>query len=523
MRRVSVGTAPGDVRRPGSVTAAAGVRGVLADPAVAAVVALTVLGAVLRLYRLGHQGFWFDEGNTALLVHFSPGKMLGLIPQTESTPPLYYCVAWVWARVFGYGEVGLRSLSAVSGVLLVPVVYGAGARLISRRAGLVACALAACSPLLIWYSQEARSYELLALLTSLSLLAFAFVRSAPTPRALAAWVIASAAALATHYYAALVVVPEALWLLWLHRRLRRVQIAFSVVALCGLGLIPLAVGQQSSGRADWIARAPFGRRLGQVVPQFAAGFDGPAHGVLSVVAIAIVVFALALLGARSEPGPRRGALLAGGIALAGLLISLALVVVGFDDFLTRNLLAIWSPAALLVAGGLAVPRPRFVGPVLTVVLCAIGVITAAAVAFDRDFERPDWRVAAHALGAHAPAGGRAILVQHYRDLLPLSLYEPGLRFWPGRGAVAVREFDVVSFSAPASSGFCWWGSACNLWPSRAQPSYPLAGFRAVSERRVRQFTVLRMVSSRPVRLTPADVSKVLTATNFRNDELLWQR
>ena len=100
-----------------------------------AVGAITLLAALLRFYRIGHQGFWFDEGNTALLVHFSPGKMLGLIPQTESTPPLYYCVAWVWARLFGYGETGLRSLSAVCGVLVVPVAYGAGSKLISRRAG----------------------------------------------------------------------------------------------------------------------------------------------------------------------------------------------------------------------------------------------------------------------------------------------------------------------------------------------------------------------------------------------------
>ncbi len=526
MRRVSVGTAPGDLRRPGSVTAPAGARSVLADPAVAAVAALTVLGAVLRLYRLGHQGFWFDEGNTALLVHFAPGKMLGLIPQTESTPPLYYSVAWVWARVFGYGEVGLRSLSAVCGVLLVPVVYGAGARLVSRRAGVIAAALAACSPLLVWYSQEARSYELLALLTAVSLFGFAYARLAPTPRVLGAWVITSAAALATHYYAALVVVPEAVWLLWVHRRSRRVQIAFGVVAACGLGLIPLAISQHATGRANWIAHAPFGRRLGQVVPQFAAGFAGPAHGVLEPVAIGIVVLALVLLVTRSETSPRRGALLAGGIALAGLLISLALVVVGFDDFLARNLLAIWAPAAVLVAGGLAVPRPRFVGPVLTVVLCAIGVITAGAVAFDRSLQRPDWRVVAGALGPHPPAGGRAILVQHYRDLLPLSLYEPGLRFWPGRrsgSAIRVRELDVVSFSSPVSAGFCWWGSACNLWGSEVQASYPVPGFHAVSSRHAQQFTVVRMVSSHPVRLTPTAVSTVLTTTNFRNDELLIQR
>jgi 4-amino-4-deoxy-L-arabinose transferase-like glycosyltransferase len=522
MPRVSVSTAPADLGRPGAPASADRVRA-LADPALLALAALTVLGALLRFYRLGHQGFWFDEGNTALLVHFSPGKMLGLIPQTESTPPLYYCVAWVWARIFGYGEVGLRSLSALAGVALIPVVYAAGAKLVSRRAGLIVAALAACSPLLIWYSQEARSYELLALLTGVSLLAFAHARAAPTPRALSAWVIACALALATHYYAALAVVPEAVWLLYVHRHSRPVQIAFGVVALCGLGLIPLAVGQQSTGRANWIAHAPFARRLGQVIPQFAAGFAGPAHAVLEPVAIAIVVLAIVLLLTRSDPEPRRGALLAGAIALAGLVISLALVVVGFDDLLTRNLLAIWAPAAIVVAGGLAVPRPRRVGLVAAAVLCLIGLITAAGVAFDRNLERPDWRVVAGALGSRAPAGGRAILVQHYRDLLPLSLYEPGLKFWRGRHAIRVRELDVVSFTSPASAGFCWWGSACNLWPSRMQPSYPVPGFRAASERHVLQFTVLRLRAPRPVRLTPGAVAKALTTTNFQNDELLIQR
>jgi mannosyltransferase len=495
----------------------------MADPAVLTVGALTVLAAVLRFYRLGHQGFWFDEANTALLVHLSPGKMLGLIPQTESTPPLYYCVAWVWARVFGYGETGLRSLSAVGGVLLVPVVYGVGAKLSSRRAGVIAAALATCSPLLIWYSQEARSYQMLALLSSVSLLAFAYARADPTPRALTGWVISCALALATHYYAVLAVVPEACWLLWIHRRRRPVQAAFAAVGACGLALIPLAISQHGTGRGNWISHAPFGRRLGQIVPQFAAGLDGPAHAVFEPVALAIVVLALVLLGTRCSGAERRGALVAGGLALAGFVLSLALVAVGFDDLLTRNMLAIWAACAVLVAGGLAVRRPAGVGVVAAVVLCVMGVVSAMGVAFDRNYERPDWRVVASALGTHAPAGGRAILVQHYRDLLPLSLYVPGLRFWRGGGPVRVREFDVVSFTSPPSAGFCWWGSACNLWPSRAQSSYPVAGFRSVSERHVLQFTVIRMLAPRPVSVTPGEVSRALTTTHLGNDELLTQR
>jgi len=495
------------------------VRDLLADRTVLAVGAITLLAAILRFYRIGHQGFWFDEGNTALLVHLAPGKMLGLIPQSESTPPLYYCLAWVWARLFGYGETGLRSLSALCGVLVVPVAYGAGSKLISRRAGLIGAALTACSPLLIWYSQEARSYEMLVLLSSVSLLAFAYALAAPTPRSVAGWVIASALALATHYYAILAVVPEAAWLLWVHRSRRPVQIGVGVVGLCGLALIPLAIGQSGAGNASWIATAPLGRRLGQVVPQFAIGFDGPARSVLEPVAIALIVLAAVLVFVRSDRRARRGALIAGGIALAGLLLNLGLIAGGVDDLITRNVLAIWMPAALFVAGGLAAAR---VGLVAAVVLCAIGVVTALGVAFDRNLQRPDWRVVATALDRPAPAGSRAILIQHYRDLLPLSLYVPGMHVM-GRAGATVSELDVVSFTAPASAGFCWWGSACNLWPSHTQASYPVPGFRTVSRRHELQFTIVRMVASHPVHVTPADVSRALTATRLANDRLVIQR
>ncbi|MBV9335191.1 MAG: glycosyltransferase family 39 protein [Solirubrobacterales bacterium] len=520
---MSVGTAAPDLRRPQAPARVDRARALLADPAMPAVLALTLLGAFLRFWRIAHQGFWFDEGNTVLLVHFTPGKMLGLIPQSESTPPLYYCVAWAWARIFGYGETGLRSLSALAGVAMIPVVYGAGAKLVSRRAGVCAAAFAACSPLLIWYSQEARSYQLLALLSAVSLLAFAHARARPTPGALAAWVIACALALATHYYAVLAVVPEAIWLLAVHRRRRPVQFAFAVVGLCGLGLIPLAISQHGTGRSNWIAHAPFWRRLGQVIPQFAVGFGGPAHSVLEPVTIGILILALVLLAIRSDPRTRQGGLVAGGLALAGFVLSLILVAAGFDDVLTRNLLAIWTPAALLIAGGLAAPRARMLGLIAAGALCGIGVTTSVGVALERDLQRPDWRVVASALGPHAPAGGRAILVQHYRDLLPLSLYLPGLRFWPGHGAIPIRELDVVSFTAPPSAGFCWWGSACNLWPSRMQSSYPVAGLHPVWRRRALQFTILRLEAPRPVRLTPGAVARVLHTTSFRNDELLIQR
>jgi mannosyltransferase len=497
--------------------------------ALLAVGVVTGLGAALRFYGLAHQGFWFDEANTAQLVQFSPGKMVGLIPRSESTPPLYYCVAWVWARLFGHDEAGLRSLSALCGVLTIPVAYAAAARLISRRAGLIAAALTAFSPLLIWYSQEARSYSMLVLLTSLSLLGFVTARASPTARAVTLWALASGLALATHYYAAVAVIPEAIWLLVERRRHRAVAMAVAVVAVCGLALIPLAISQNGTGHDSWIATAPLGLRLRQIVPQFLIGTGAPARIVLRDVAIAVVAIAVGRLALDTRSRERGPALLAGGLAVSGFALSLALAVVGFDDLIARNLLALWLPAALLVAGALAAWRRHGIGVALAAVLCAIGITATIGVASDRTLQRPDWRPVARLLGAapapsaarHGVEPGRAILIQHYRTLLPLSLYLPGLRVMPASGA-RVTELDVIAVRSPQEP-LCWWGAACNLIPSRMQRRYAIPGFHVAWTRHELQFTIKRLVARRPVRLTPAAVSHALHATRLPRDILEIQR
>ena len=489
-----------------------------------AVLGLCGLGAALRFYRLGHQGFWFDEANTAQLVHFSLGKMLGLIPQTESTPPLYYCVAWVWARAFGFGEAGLRSLSAAAGVLTVPVAYGAAAKLVSRRTGLVVAALCACNPFLIWYSQEARSYALLVLLSALALLAFAHVLEQPKPRRLGLWVLSCALALATHYYAVVVVVPQAAWLLFEHRHNRAVRAAVGAAIACGLALVPLALSQHSTGRDSWIGHSPFGVRLAQIIPQFLIGTDAPARTALKLTAMALALVALGLLLAAARNRERRRALLAGGLALAGFVLSLAFAGAGSDALITRNIIGLWLPAAIGVGGGLALARPRLLGAVVALALCAIGVTAAISAETRYDFGRPDWRLVARALGTRPPAGAsRVILIQHYKTLLPLSLYLPGLGFLGHHSASDVRELYVIAMSSPQQP-LCWWGAACNLIPSRVQASYDVPGFHEVWRRHVRRFTIVRLDASGPgARVTPAEVAPALHTTTLRHDDLLVQR
>jgi 4-amino-4-deoxy-L-arabinose transferase-like glycosyltransferase len=526
---VSVGTLPRDAR--GAPTRAGLPRGqsLLRDRTIQALAALTLLAALLRFYRIGHQGFWFDEANASADMHYSLGKMLGLLPQNQTTPPLYYLVGWVWARAVGFSEVPLRSLSALAGVASVPVIYVAGAKLISRRVGLIAAALTACNPFLVWYSQEARPYELVVLLSAASLVAFGFARERPSARTLSIWGAIGALGLMTHYYALLVVVPEAIWLLALHRRRRCVQVAVAVVAVVGVGLLPLAIAQNHTGNASWIAPIPLLPRLGAIVPQFLIGFQAPAYELLLRLAELIAILALAGLALRADPDERRAALMMGALVVGGLVLNLILIAAGIDDLITRNIIALWPPAALLVAGGLGARRAGVAGIAGTVALCAIGIVAVAGVAFNRNFQRPDWRGVARVLGmGPAPGvGARAILIQHYHYLLPLSLYVAHLEAWPRRGrtpygGLAVRELDIVAVRSP-SVALCWWGAACNLTGSRLQRAYRVPGFHELWVRKVYQFTIMRLVSPVSVVLTPAIVSRALTVTTLPHDELLRQR
>ena len=110
------------------------------------------------------------------------GDAMEAVGYSESAPPLYYALAWVWTQLTGTGEFGLRSLSALAGVATVPVAYLLGAELRGRRAGIVAAALVAVNPMLLWYSQEARGYALFALLCARSRCSTSSARSSAAAR-----------------------------------------------------------------------------------------------------------------------------------------------------------------------------------------------------------------------------------------------------------------------------------------------------------------------------------------------------
>lgn len=446
--------------------------------------ALTVGAALLRWPTLAGDSLWFDEWITRRIVSGSPLDVLRGVKGTESTPPLYYLVAWVWAKAFGTSETALRSLSLVFGALTVPVAYSTGSTLVSRRAGWVAAALVTTSPLLVWYSTEARAYALLVLLGAVSLLLVSRALTSPTPRVLGLWSLTAILALATHYFSAFLVVAEAAVLLvCIPSRRRAIGLYCVPIALSAALLAPLAYVQRNRG--SWIDQYPLSGRLEEVGRNFVSGVSISSAG-LELLG-AVLVAAAALLAFRGSTRERRGALvaLAAGALSLGLAVGLALA--GRDYLITRNVIASWLPLALVVAIGAASARHGPLGGLLAASLVAVSLANVALVASDERLQRASWKQAARLLGE--PSRDRLVLAWGDYRLAPLEeLLQPARQLEEG-AVVEVAEIDALLFDRPSFTLSCWSGAACNVPAARLPDGPPAAGFSLGEHRNAGLFDV----------------------------------
>ena len=182
-------------------------------PPVTVALALTLLGGALRLYHFTKLSLWFDEGVLLFLARLPWHTIFFNIDIYDTHPPLYPAVLKALGPFLPEMYAG-RILSVVAGTLTILVIYELGKRLMGPGVGLLAAALLAISPVHIWYSQEARTYPVVALLVALSYLALiAFHQDA---RALWAvlYALATAPALYMDYSSIYALAPQALIFLW---------------------------------------------------------------------------------------------------------------------------------------------------------------------------------------------------------------------------------------------------------------------------------------------------------------------
>jgi mannosyltransferase len=445
------------------------------------VAGLTILAATLRFATLGVQAYHHDEIVTASRV-LRDGfwHAMEAVGFSESAPPLYYALAWLWTQLTGTGEVGLRSVSALAGVATVPVAYLLGAELRDRRAGIVAAALVAVNPMLLWYSQEARSYALLVLLTAAAALYFVRALHGGRRRDFTGWGVFSALALATHYFAIFPIALEAAWLLW--RRRRDAVAGLWIVLLAGLALAPLAIHQMSLGHAEWIGDRSLGHRVWEAGVTFVVGETGdivsrPETVLPAVLPLLAVLAGLLLLALRADRGERR----AGGLMLALAAVTvigplaLALVAPGKDYVLARNLLPALVPLLVAVAIGVTARRARRSGMVVASVLVAYSLGFCVWVSLSPAWQRPDWDTVAGRLGE--PTAPRAIVL------------------WT-LGAASLRYYlSTGSFQAQSSDGFAWSVHEVDFVSDGPAPPVPAASlgprFRQVGYEQVGRLYVRR--------------------------------
>lgn len=214
------------------------------------VVAITLLGAWLRLNGLGNKCLWCDEALSYLLATYSFEEIVQKCLERSSThPPLFFLMLHVWRNLFGDSEFSLRLPAALLGIAAIPTAFILARSLLavsrptlSTRVRDTSClcfsALIALTPMQIFSGRQIRGYSLgvfLWLITSLAL-----VRAVSSTKHRVRWltlfVIAAAAQCYTHHVCVLMVLAQGLFLLLtaVAPRFRRSQSSLEPPAGCQL-------------------------------------------------------------------------------------------------------------------------------------------------------------------------------------------------------------------------------------------------------------------------------------------------
>lgn len=144
-------------------------------PYLALVLALTAAAVIYRLEYL-YSSLHHDEAYTYMAFAHSLRAAIANY-HLPNNHVFHSILVYLSTQLFGNAPWAVRLPAFAAGVLIIPAVYALGRRHYDRRVGLGAALLAAASPALINYSNNARGYTLVALFGLLLLLLAHAVRS----------------------------------------------------------------------------------------------------------------------------------------------------------------------------------------------------------------------------------------------------------------------------------------------------------------------------------------------------------
>jgi hypothetical protein len=305
---------------------------------------ILVAAFALRVYGLGTKDLSADEAFGVMMIQ-QPFFDLWRTGQ-DLHPPLYHALEWIIARAAGESAFALRFAALIPGVLTVALAIAIGRRVGNWTVALVAGALTAISPALIYWSQDARLYTLLACLTAASMYGFLRLTQHPTRGAWALYLLTTLGAMYTQYGAFWVIAAQNLAALLIWRGRLRMWIAGQV--LLALAFLPWVIGQAAflaqpgnlrSGGFS-LARAPDDAEA--ILRFWFLGYTEAGLPQVFLLGLALAAF-----------GWRRIRRAAGGVALAlWIALTFALVIVWgglLDYFDPRFAIAAIAPLFVLIA------------------------------------------------------------------------------------------------------------------------------------------------------------------------------
>jgi len=417
------------------------------------VAAATLVAAALRVFHLGRQSLWIDEVmtwyNAEIGSRLALDEVLGNVHG-----PLHGVIVHLWCGIAGDSEWALRLPSVVAGVVLVPALAWLAAAWLGREAAAPAAWLAAVSPFLVWYSQEARNYSLFILCVALSAAALLSLRKQPSVRTAAAYVAAAGSGLLSSFTLAMIAPLHLLW--WLGgpgdrgRRAKLLGLSTIVLVLLVLPWVP-----QLLRIWDWQRLHPASAAGSNTPPlrgsttfhpvaipfalhAFAVGYTlGPSLHELRVEAsartlarhapeIAAVTLVFGVLGMLGLAALRRRGRLGEALLwlLAPTLVVSYFAVQNFKVFHPRYLSVAYPAFLLVLAAGLA-GLGRRARVAAGVALGALWLASLHHLYFDPRYAKEDYRGAAALVRARGAAGEKLLAVNseepmlyYYRGPLP---------------------------------------------------------------------------------------------------------
>ncbi|HZM17312.1 MAG TPA: glycosyltransferase family 39 protein [Candidatus Krumholzibacteria bacterium] len=211
--------------------------------------ALTVLALCLRLFRLGAQSIWIDEGMSLGWIGEIEARGWRTVLQ-DIHGPLHALAIYAASRISS-AEWCLRLPSALAGSLAVPALAALVRRLWGERVALLAAVLATFSPFGLYYSQEVRNYAFTLLFASLMLLAALDCAQRPRPLAAGRLVLVELLGILSNLNGLFLAGGVQVWLFLVWRRSRRALVVWAASqVLLGVLLLPYFLQVQKQVRAE---------------------------------------------------------------------------------------------------------------------------------------------------------------------------------------------------------------------------------------------------------------------------------